>query len=207
MPHVSHPTFVTFHALRIKGFATVEALVDVTGHGADDVQSHLDGFLAAEHAQFREARKLWQITAPGKVVHGEQIAAERAAAADALAAVQSEYHGFLTLNEQFKELCTDWQLRNGEPNDHSDTKYDAKQIKKLATLDGAAQPIVSAFGSALARHQPYAPRLTGALGRLNAGDHKQFTGVMCNSYHDVWMELHEDLLLTLGIDRAAEGSF
>ena len=30
---------------------------------------------------------------------------------------------------------------------------------------------------------------------------------MCNSYHDVWMELHEDLILTLGIDRAKEGSF
>jgi len=30
---------------------------------------------------------------------------------------------------------------------------------------------------------------------------------MCGSYHDVWMELHEDLILTLGIDRAAEGSF
>ena len=34
-----------------------------------------------------------------------------------------------------------------------------------------------------------------------------FTGVMCGSYHDVWMELHEDLILTLGVDRAKEGSF
>jgi hypothetical protein len=39
------------------------------------------------------------------------------------------------------------------------------------------------------------------------GDHQLFTGVMCGSYHDVWMELHEDLILTLGIDRAKEGSF
>ena len=29
-----------------------------------------------------------------------------------------------------------------------------------------------------------------------------FTGVMCGSYHDAWMELHEDLILTQGIDRA-----
>ncbi|MFT7503790.1 MAG: hypothetical protein ACI91Q_002603, partial [Gammaproteobacteria bacterium] len=27
------------------------------------------------------------------------------------------------------------------------------------------------------------------------------------SYHDAWMELHEDLILTQGIDRSAEGSF
>jgi hypothetical protein len=30
---------------------------------------------------------------------------------------------------------------------------------------------------------------------------------MCGSYHDVWMELHEDLIITQRIDRAAEGSF
>ena len=28
---------------------------------------------------------------------------------------------------------------------------------------------------------------------------------MCGSYHDVWMELHEDLILTLGVDRAEGG--
>ena len=32
-------------------------------------------------------------------------------------------------------------------------------------------------------------------GKVQSGDHHLFTGVMCNSYHDVWMELHEDLIL------------
>ena len=41
------------------------------------------------------------------------------------------------------------------------------------------------------------PRANGTL----------FTGVIKNSYHDIWMELHEDLLSILGIDRAVEGSF
>jgi len=30
---------------------------------------------------------------------------------------------------------------------------------------------------------------------------------MCSSYHDIWMELHEDLIFLQGIDRTAEGSF
>ena len=47
----------------------------------------------------------------------------------------------------------------------------------------------------------------GTAQRVDAGDVRMFTGVMCGSYHDVWMELHEDLILTLGIDRATEGSF
>ena len=34
-----------------------------------------------------------------------------------------------------------------------------------------------------------------------------FTGVMCGSYHDVWMELHKDLVQLLGVDRHAEGSY
>jgi len=33
------------------------------------------------------------------------------------------------------------------------------------------------------------------------------TGVMSGSYHDVRMDLHEDPILTQGVDRAADGSF
>jgi len=35
----------------------------------------------------------------------------------------------------------------------------------------------------------------------------RFTGVMCESFHDIWMELHEDLILLQRIDRVSEGSF
>ena len=35
----------------------------------------------------------------------------------------------------------------------------------------------------------------------------RFTGVMSESFHDIWMELHEDLILMQKIDRASEGSF
>ena len=30
---------------------------------------------------------------------------------------------------------------------------------------------------------------------------------MCSSFHDVWMELHEDLIVLQRIDRVEEGSF
>ena len=43
--------------------------------------------------------------------------------------------------------------------------------------------------------------------RVAGGDTKQFTGVMCESFHDVWMELHEDLIVLQRIDRTHEGSF
>ena len=65
----------------------------------------------------------------------------------------------------------------------------------------------AAMGEEMVRLGRYGPRLAVTAERVAGGDHHLFTGVMCGSYHDVWMELHEDLILTLGIDRAAEGSF
>jgi len=39
------------------------------------------------------------------------------------------------------------------------------------------------------------------LGRVNEGEFEFFTGVKVNSYHNLWFELHEDLLCTLGLER------
>jgi len=121
--------------------------------------------------------------------------------------LRQDYPSFLDLNVAFKELCGDWQLRDGSPNDHSDELYDREVIDRLLMLDEKAQPIATAMGKVAARFVPYAPRLAHSIRRLDSGEHNLFTGVMCGSYHDVWMELHEDLILSLGIDRGEEGSF
>jgi uncharacterized membrane-anchored protein len=121
--------------------------------------------------------------------------------------LHASYQVFLGLNERFKALCGDWQLHDGQPNDHSDAAYDASVVARLVALDGEAVPVVTTMGGVLARLAPYARRLAATCKRVVDGEQKMFTGVMCGSYHDVWMELHEDLILTQGIDRAAEGSF
>jgi hypothetical protein len=206
MAHVSDPSFRTFHALRIKGFAKVDVVAEVAGLPEADVAVHLQDLLAAGNAAFREARGLWQLTPAGREAYGESLAADMAAASvgDALVA---DYEKFLHINESFKALCGDWQLKDGAPNDHSDVGYDKAVIERLVALDAEAQPVVQRMAEVLGRLSGYSPRLTGALGRLTDGATNMFTGVMCNSYHDVWMELHEDLILSQGIDRAAEGSF
>ena len=68
-------------------------------------------------------------------------------------------------------------------------------------------PDVMPVATIQALHQDLAPRLEQTCRRVVAGETNMFTGVMCGSYHDVWMELHEDLILTQRIDRAKEGSF
>lgn len=192
--------------MRIKGFATVDTLVDITTHPDTHVEAHLEEFHGAGHVQFRENRGLWQLTPDGRAAHAEELARDLEGI-DAAAALGDHYPAFVEVNVSFKQLCGDWQLRNGEPNDHTDAGYDGEIIARLDEMHQAARPIVSAMGDVIDRLSPYATRLGNVLERVRGGETNLFTGVMCGSFHDVWMELHEDLILTQGIDRASEGSF
>jgi hypothetical protein len=204
--HVSEPSFRTFHALRIKGFAKVEVVAEMADVDLAEAQAHLDALQALELAMFREVRSLWQLTAAGKEAHAKQLADDVATAAIA-GRLQPFYEQFLGLNEELKDLCGQWQLRDGEPNGHTDAAYDRSVIADLAGLNDRAVPLVRSLAELLPRLGQYGDRLAQACQRVRGGETNMFTGVMCGSYHDVWMELHEDLILTQGIDRATEGSF
>ena len=202
----SEPRFRVHHALRIKGFAKLDHVADLAGISHPDVNTHLDAMAADGLTQFREARALWQLTPAGREAHAPALEADagRPGFREGLA---KSYPTFLELNEQFKALCGDWQLRDGAPNDHSNEKHDAKVLAGLAKLDVHAQKTAAAFGKVAERFGHYAGRLDGSRVSLEAGNSNMFTGVMCGSYHDVWMELHEDLILTQKLSRSAEGSF
>lgn len=178
----------------------------MTGLDTGDVELALTRLADNGYTQFRENRGLWQLTADGRTAHAEHLAADLQGL-DVAAALGADYEAFLDSNSRFKELCGDWQMRDGEPNDHSDEAYDASVVDRLVALHEGALPAVESMGANLARMSPYASRLVDVLAKVRSGETKMFTGVMCGSYHDVWMELHEDLILTQGIDRSAEGSF
>lgn len=205
-PNMPDLTFHTFHALRIKGFATVDTVAEIAVVSVDEAHLHLSDLQQRGLARFRETSSLWQLTPSGREHHAQQLL-DDAATAQAVGALRRPYEQFVQINHTFKVLCGDWQLRDGKPNDHTDTDYDGAAIAMLATINDQVTPVVEAFGDALARLLPYSSRLTRCCQRLQAGETKMFTGVACGSYHDVWMELHEDLILSQGIDRAAEGSF
>jgi hypothetical protein len=206
MAHASDPRFVVHHALKIKGFVKVDGLSELTGFEPDHVQVHLDALVTDGHAMFREARGLWQLTPDGRAAHEALLEAD--ASRDGFRdGLQKHYPTFLELNEELKQLCNDWQLKDGETNDHSDAAYDQAILERLSHLNERSQPVVGGFGAVAVRFSGYAPRLVHTVKAVHAGETKMFTGVMCGSFHDVWMELHEDLLLTQKIDRAEEGSF
>jgi phosphoenolpyruvate-protein kinase (PTS system EI component) len=197
-------TFRILHALKIKGFAAARTVAELAGVGYDDTDAELDRLRQMELVRFLDARSLWGLTPAGRTHHADLLPGAPVEAIDCARAV---YPRFVELNVRFKELCSAWQLRDGNPNDHTDAAYDGARIAELGTHDLVAASVLDAMATAVPRLGLYRPRLQGALDRLTAGERDLFTGVMKNSYHDIWMELHEDLLSIFGIDRTAEGSF
>jgi hypothetical protein len=206
VPHRSDVSFRVLHALRVKGFAKTEVLAELAGLGVADVEGELVGLSHHGWAAFREARSLWQLTPDGRRAHAEAMAHD-VYDPELRGRLGETYPTFLSVNERFKELCGEWQLKDGSPNDHADTAYDRQVIERLLAVDHEVQPLCRSFAEVMDRFAAYGPRLRHTAERVDAGAYDLFTGVMCGSYHDVWMELHEDLILTLGIDRAKEGSF
>lgn len=201
----SAAAFRTLHALRIKGFAKVEVIAEIADVPVGEAREHLVSFEALEVVSFREARALWQLTPVGRVEHARLLDADVAGVVDA--ELGGPYAAFLALNEEMKALCGRWQLRDGEINDHDDAAHDAAVVAGVADLHDRAAPVVCQLAAVLPRLASYERRLGEACQRFVRGETNMFTGVMCGSYHDVWMELHEDLILSQGIERAAEGSF
>ena len=81
------------------------------------------------------------------------------------------------------------------------------RIEQLLTLEADSHDVVADLARVLPRLGRYRERLQQAASGVAAGDTAKFTGVMCGSFHDIWMELHEDLIVLQDIDRVAEGSF
>ena len=199
------PRFLTHHALRIKGFATSATLAEIAALAVTTVEDNLRSLAQSGFAQFREARELWQLTPDGREAHRQHLA-EDVKSLD-VSSLVPHYSNFLGLNDEFKHLCGDWQLRDGQPNDHADSAYDSSVLGRLEDLHHRASPVIDGMVGVVPRLGPYVPRLSAVCAKVLQGSHNLFTGVMCGSFHDVWMELHEDLILTQGIDRASEGSF
>ncbi|WP_233558968.1 hypothetical protein [Micromonospora radicis] len=73
----------------------------------------------------------------------------------------------------------------------------ARVLAELGDLAGELVPLTAA----LTRFGGYAERFAAALDRARAGQRQWVAGVGVASCHAVWMELHEDLLATLGLAR------
>ncbi|WP_230316195.1 PEP-utilizing enzyme [Conexibacter sp. W3-3-2] len=133
----------------------------------------------------------------GTAVHQALLAAERGGADTER--LQAVYDRFLPINGDFKAACARWH--------DADEGARAALLADLSALVDRVEPALRRSGEVVARFADYGPRLRAALSAAEAGDHEQVTSPQTDSLHTVWMELHEDYIQILEIDRELEGSY
>ena len=206
MPESRESTQRVVHALRTKGMAEVDAVAPATGLSADAVTDALHDLGERGWVRYREGARVsgWMLLGEGRA-HAERLAAAEIEDSGLRPQIHSLYESFLELDPKLKEACTDFQLREDQTlNDHTDPDYDDEVIDRLAAVNECVQPVLAELARHLDRFGHYGPRLNHALSQVESGEINWFTKPSLDSYHEVWFELHEDLLVSLGIDRAAE---
>ena len=193
---------IVLHTLRVRGFVTADGFTASLGQFPSE---ELGRLIEGGHVRHIEKRDMYGLLPSGKELHAALL--DTLANDAAQTGLADHYPAFLQLNDDFKQLCTNWQVRDNEPNDHGDADYDQSCVDRLTQLASNAVVVIDGFAAALPRISRYNARLGHAAGRVANGENKQFTGVMCESFHDIWMELHEDLIVLQRVDRAEEGSF
>jgi hypothetical protein len=194
------------HALRVCGLATTARLADHLRADPDETETVLRRCESEGLVRYRDGRVSgWQLVDAGKQRHDDWLGAARAEPGWH-EQVSRGYAQFLARNRELKEICTAWQMRtlaDGSTviNDHGDASYDRDIIARLTTHDRHCEPMFDHLSAGLSRFRDYQDRLDATLDRLASGDASAFATPMSASYHCVWMELHQDLLLTLGRER------
>ena len=190
--------------LSIKGFATPDAAAAALQTTEEDASSVLDQMTADGLVQMMGS--MFSLSDDGKAVAGELLAEDREAwGADR---AEAGLDSFLDLDGRMKVIVTAWQMRevDGAPvlNDHTDAAYDAAVLADLAALHVDADVWLANLMEELPRLGAYNVRLTRAADLVAGGDHNYIASPRLDSYHNVWFELHEDLILLAGRTREDE---
>ena len=205
----SQPELLVLHSVRIQGMADDDAVAARFGLDEADTRETLlddEAYGWVRQAAFAGTAG-WSMTDRGRAEDDRRLA-EELSDAGARPVVERVHEVFGPLNARLLQACTDWQLRPEAhdrltPNTHTDPEWDAQVLGELAALDGELGPLVTELSSALARFEGYDTRFSAALGKARSGQGEWVAGTGIGSCHVVWMELHEDLISTLGIQRDA----
>lgn len=186
-------------AVRLKGRVSAAHVAVTVDEDAANVAARIAELTAA--GLLVEGKAL-RISPDGRHRLSELLTQERSGTD--VAAMAAAYDDFRGVNADFKALVTDWQLADGQPNTHEDTDYDAVVLARLDGVHERVVPIIAAAAAQVPRLSAYGDKLTAALDKVKAGETTWFTRPVIDSYHTVWFELHEELILAAGLTRADE---
>ena len=198
---------VVLHTLRCIGTTGEERLAGAAGMSAAAVEGEL-AVLSESGLATRDPGPFggWSITDTGRQQDDESLRLELLTG-EIREGVIEAYEGFLMLNPVLLGVCSDWQMRRvgSSPvlNDHRDTDYDVSVLDRLGRVHDHVVPILQDLSGVLDRFSEYESRFETALQRAMGGRVEAVADSL-DSYHAVWFQLHEDLLITLGLSREDE---
>ncbi len=226
--HATEPYLLVWLALRLKGLGEVATVAEIHGLSIIQTEQLLAQLVNDERCVYRavDGVKKYILTPNGRD-EGEQALAAELDETQTREVVAAAYREFRRLNPTMLQLCTDWQIvpadyqqprdsqqlesQQASPigrrlNDHTDPSYEAAVLKRLIALNDQLSDVLTSLSEALDRYRNYHRRFDTALKQLAAGELDYFTKPTISSYHTIWFELHEDLLATLNLNRAAEAA-
>ncbi|TDV53943.1 hypothetical protein [Actinophytocola oryzae] len=187
----------TLHVLRIRGRATPESLAAALDCPLERVTAALHDLAARGLAEDSGKPRLgWKITAAGRLSADGRMTG---VSPQALTLVADHYETFRKLDDELKQLCADWQAR-AEGQGPSDF------VDRLSPIDQRVQRILAEITPVAPHFAEYGARFARAHGQFASGSDSYLTGVLVDSYHNVWFECHECFFVTLGRSRQAEES-
>ncbi|MBN2112546.1 MAG: pyruvate, phosphate dikinase [Acidimicrobiia bacterium] len=199
------PTVETVvRALTVKGIADPAGVATVLRAAEEEVTPVLAEAVSA--GLLKTAGGMFSLTPEGKERGAGLVAADRKhwGEADAAAALDT----FVPFDQKMKAVVTAWQMRevNGEQviNDHTDAAYDAGVLAEVADLHAGVGPWLGGLAAKLPWLGGYAARLDEAARGVDGGDARYIASPRVDSYHSIWFELHEDLILLAGRTREEE---
>ena len=209
MVHVSSPELLVLHAVRVKGMAdaaTVAERFALDGALVEDLLLDYEAFGWVTRVRFADVDG-WALTAAGRMENERRLAAELDRTGTR-SEITAAHEVFIVLNSRFLAAVTNWQIRPtpADPlaaNDHSDTRWDEQVLDDLHDLAGGLRSVGEQLTATLERFTRYRERYAAALDRADRGERAWVAQPKIDSCHTVWMELHEDLLATLGLERGS----
>jgi hypothetical protein len=179
-------------ALRVRGRADAAHVARAAGCEVPAARERLEALAAnGAAAPVATAAGSFTLTDAGRAALGRALAAESIDRR----MLASLYERFLAVDRTLKEAITAWQLAADA----------GKPAARDAVLTAAASAggVAADVARAAPRFAPYPRRVADAAAAVATGDASFVASPRVDSLHQVWFELHEDLLVTLGRTRDA----
>jgi hypothetical protein len=206
-PFASDPELLVLHAVRLLGMAEdheVAARFGLDPAVAGELLLDFEARGWVTHVDFAGTGG-WTLTDSGRA-ENERRLAEELTGTDSRPVVVAAHGHFLSRNGRLLRAATDWQLRPSRTdplavNDHTDREWDQRVLDELSLMSEELREIDQMLSAQLTRFSGYDERFASALDRVRQGELGWVNRPRADSCHTVWMQLHEDLLATLGLQR------